>query len=173
MSEVPMTVEEALGTSIELEERVRDVYVEAAEGAENPESERFFRLMADEEQSHVDYLHSRLDKWTAEGTVSSDGLSTAVPSRSVIEEETEKLRGGAGGGKGRIEIEYLRKAHAVERETNDFYARMVEELPDTARGLFRRFLEIEDGHLALVQAQLDLAVGTGYWFDVREFNLEG
>jgi rubrerythrin len=168
-----MTVEEAIATSIELEERVRDVYVEAAAGAEHPESERFFRVMAEEEQNHVDYLLSRLEKWTTDGTVSSDGLSTAVPPRQTIESEAEKLRGDAGGGKGRIEIEYLRKAHAVERETNDFYARMVAELPDTARGLFKRFLEIEDGHLALVQAQIDLATGTGYWFDVREFTLEG
>jgi hypothetical protein len=50
---------------------------------------------------------------------------------------------------------------------------MVNELPDEAKGLFKRFLEIEEGHLALVQAQIDQALGTGYWFDVREFDLEG
>ncbi|MFH1865645.1 MAG: hypothetical protein ABIK85_07155 [Candidatus Eisenbacteria bacterium] len=39
--------------------------------------------------------------------------------------------------------------------------------------LDQRFLEIEEGHLALVQAQIDQATGSGYWFDVREFTLEG
>ena len=52
-------------------------------------------------------------------------------------------------------------------------ASRVDELPAEARELFRRFLEIEEGHLALVQAQIDFVTGTGYWFDVREFNLEG
>jgi rubrerythrin len=72
-----------------------------------------------------------------------------------------------------VELQWLRKAHGVERETSDFYQRMVNELPDEAKGLFKRFLEIEEGHLALVQAQIDQALGTGYWFDVREFDLEG
>jgi hypothetical protein len=33
-------------------------------------------------------------------------------------------------------------------------------------------LEIEDGHLAIVQAQLDSVQGMGFWFDVAEFRLE-
>ena len=49
---------------------------------------------------------------------------------------------------------------------------MVEELPEGARPLFRRFLEIEDGHLAMVQAEIDTLAGTGFWFDVQEFSLE-
>lgn len=60
----------------------------------------------------------------------------------------------------------------METETSDFYRRMVSELPAEARGLFSRFLEIEEGHLAIVQAQIDHVSGTGYWFDVREFDLE-
>jgi rubrerythrin len=168
-----MTVDEAIQTSMEYETRVRDVYVEAAENSEHPDAGRFFRLMSDEEQKHLDYLQEKLESWKRDGTVTADGLATSVPPAATIEDEVEKLRERAGGGRERIEIEYLRKAHAVERETSAFYARMVDELPDEAKGMFRRFLEIEDGHLALVQAQIDLATGTGYWFDVREFNLEG
>ena len=40
------------------------------------------------------------------------------------------------------------------------------------RALFQRFLEIEDGHHAIVQAELDAVQGLGYWFDVQEFKLE-
>jgi hypothetical protein len=50
---------------------------------------------------------------------------------------------------------------------------MVKELPQEARPLFSRFLEIEEGHLAIVQAQLDLALGTGFWFDSQEFTIGG
>ena len=37
---------------------------------------------------------------------------------------------------------------------------------------YRVFVEIEDGHTSIVRAQLDLVSRTGYWFDVREFDLE-
>jgi len=168
-----VTVEEAIKTSIEYEIRVRDVYSEAVSKAERQEAKKLFQLMADEEQSHVDYLKVKLDQWNSDGTVTADGLTTAVPSGEVIEQGVEKLREKVGGRPGTVEIQWLGKAHGVERETSDFYKRMVDELPDVAKGLFRRFLEIEEGHLALVQAQIDYVTGTGYWFDVREFNLEG
>jgi len=168
-----VTVEEAIKTSIEYEIQVRDVYFGAVREAQHADGKKFFQLMADEEQCHVDYLETKLDQWSSDGTVTADGLTTAVPSGEVIEQGVDKLREKVGGKPGTVEMQWLRKAHGVERETSDFYKRMIDELPDAAKGLFRRFLEIEEGHLALVQAQIDYATGTGYWFDVREFNLEG
>jgi hypothetical protein len=38
--------------------------------------------------------------------------------------------------------------------------------------LFQRFVEIEQGHLAIVQAEIDSVSGLGFWFDMREFDLE-
>jgi rubrerythrin len=168
-----VTVEEAIKTSIEYEIRVRDVYFEAVREAQRPEAKKLFQLMADEEQHHVNYLKVKLDEWNSDGTVTAGGLTTAISSGKVIEEGVDKLREKVGGKPGTIEIQWLRKADGVERETSDFYKRMVDELPDAAKGLFRRFLEIEEGHLALVQAQIDFVTGTGYWFDIQEFNLEG
>ncbi len=168
-----MTVEEAINTSLEYENRVRDVYTDAVNQAVNDQGRKFFQLMADEEQHHVEYLEEKLRQWKDTGKVDADGLSTLLPSREAIESGVTKLQDKVGGRPGRIEIEFLEKAHAVERETSGFYRKMVDELPDDAKGLFKRFLEIEEGHLAMVQAQMDLVNGTGYWFDVREFNLEG
>ena len=168
-----MTVEEAIRTSIVYETKVRDVYAEAVYAAPNDEGRRLFQLMADEEQHHLDYLEAKLRQWGEDGVVTADGLTTAVPSGEAIERGADKLRDTVGGKPGTVELQFLRKAHGVERETSEFYRRMVDELPDEAKGLFRRFMEIEEGHLALVQAQIDQALGTGYWFDVREFNLEG
>ena len=168
-----MTVEEAIKTSIEYETRVRDVYGEAVDAAPNEQGRRLFQLMADEEQHHLDYLEAKLEQWGREGAVTAEGLRTAVPSDDDLSTGEESLRSKVGGKPGTVELQFLRKAHAVERETSDFYARMVDELPDEAKGLFKRFLEIEEGHLTLVQAQIDQALGNGYWFDVREFDLEG
>jgi len=168
-----VTVEEAINTSIQYENKVRDVYVDAVNRSEHPDGKKLFQLMADEEQHHVDYLDAKLDQWRESGKVTPEGLKTALPSAEAISGGIAVLEGKVGGKPGRIEIEFLEKAHAVERETSGFYKRMVDELPDEAKGLFARFLEIEEGHLVLVQAQIDLVMGTGYWFDVREFSLEG
>ncbi len=168
-----VTVEDAINTSIQYENKVRDVYADAVSRTTSSDGKKLFQLMVDEEQHHVDYLEGKLHQWKESGVVSPEGLVTAIPSKEDIAAGIATLENKVGGRPGTIEIEFLEKAHAVERETSGFYRRMVDELPDEAKPLFARFLEIEEGHLALVQAQIDQVSGTGYWFDVREFNLEG
>jgi hypothetical protein len=41
-----------------------------------------------------------------------------------------------------------------------------------AKEMFQRFLEIEDGHVAMVQAEIDYLSDNGFWFDFTEFNME-
>ena len=65
----------------------------------------------------------------------------------------------------------LGKALEAERKTSDFYRRMVAELPAEGQKLFERFVAIEDGHLAIVQAEMDSLTGTGAWFDIMEVKL--
>jgi hypothetical protein len=50
---------------------------------------------------------------------------------------------------------------------------VVKELPPQDRPLFERFLEIEHGHQAIVQAEINAVAGNGYWFDVPEITMEG
>ena len=70
------------------------------------------------------------------------------------------------------EKQILSKALAVEVETSKFYERMVAEMEADAGRMFARFLEIEAGHIAMVQAELDYISRTGYWFDFKEFDME-
>jgi rubrerythrin len=167
-----VTVEQAIKTAIQYENKVRDHYTKAVQRAEHQAGKSLFQLMAEEEQHHVDYLEYKLKEWGEKGRVTAEGLRTALPSPEAIEEGIAKL-GSTGTEKASgAEIDFLEKAYAVEAETSNFYRTMVAELPAEARELFSRFLEIEEGHLAIVQAQIDHVSGTGYWFDVREFDLE-
>jgi len=168
-----MTLAEALKTAIELEERVRDVYLSAVEIAGSEEGRRLFDLMAREEQYHVGHLRQKLAELEKSGEVAADDLRTSLPAGDVIEAEVGKLNAGLSGTVSDAERQSLEKALEVEKETSGFYRSMVESLPESERALFARFLEIEEGHLALVQAQLDQASRTGFWFDMREFNFEG
>jgi hypothetical protein len=46
------------------------------------------------------------------------------------------------------------------------------ELPLEGRKLFERFVEIEQGHQAIVQAEMNAVAGNGYWFDMPEISME-
>ena len=70
------------------------------------------------------------------------------------------------------ELSSLYQALAAEDETSAFYLQMVRELPVEGQRLFARFLEIEDGHGAIVQAEIDSVKHLGFWFDLKEFDLE-
>ncbi len=168
-----MTIEEALRTSLEYEAKVKALYDDAVRKATDPMAKKVFGVLSKEEQWHLDYLHERLDELRSTGKISTGGLQTVIPSKQSIREGIEALKEKvevgdrpAGG-----ELELFRAALAVENETSSFYKRMVSELGPEGKEFFARFVEIEEGHLAIVQAEIDAATGMGYWFDVREFDL--
>ncbi len=69
------------------------------------------------------------------------------------------------------EVDILEKACEMEAKTSQFYERMVAGLSGEIQSVFARFMEIEQGHLAIVRAELDAVSGTGFWFDFAEFRM--
>ena len=156
-----MTIEEALKTAIVYETRVWTVYIDALKQATNKIGRRVFGVLAGEEQGHLKYLKSRLDEWEKTGSITVENLKTAIPSRKAIDEEHKKLNAKLGESPKGSEITMLTKARDLEIETSNFYKKMVSELSGDEQKLFARFVEIEEGHLALVQAELDAVSGNG------------
>ncbi len=171
-----MNLEEAIRTALDYEGRVHKTYSEALESATDEVGRRVFQTLCDEEKGHIRYLRERLGEWTSTGAISVEELGTAVPSRDRIDAGVARLRQKVAGQARRVsgtEVELLQRALAVEVETSAFYKEMVRTLPGDGQRLFARFVEIEEGHQAIVQAELDCVSGLGYWFDTREFSLEG
>jgi rubrerythrin len=166
-----MTVEEAIQTAIQYENEVRDVYTSALEKVSDPTGRRVCQVLADEEQHHVDYLEARLAEWRETGQVKPATLETAVPPREAIAAAAGELSAGMAGVNRGTEMEMLTKALEAERKTSSFYRKMVAELPTQGQKLFEHFVDIEDGHLAIVQAEIDSLTGNGAWFDVLEIRL--
>jgi len=172
-----MELDQAIRTAIEYEAGVHRTYQEAMQRATDAKGRRFFEVLRDEEMSHLKYLRERLEEWTRDGKIQVAELDTAVPSHEVIDHGLQELRekltpGAAGKGLHMTELDLLRKALAVENDTSNFYKEMVRTLDGDGRRLFERFVEIEEGHQAIVQAEIDSVSGTGVWFDTKEFNLE-
>jgi rubrerythrin len=168
-----MTLEDALTTAIAHETEVQHHYARGAGEILDAKGKHVFATLAKEELGHLAYLESRLDEWHRTGRVSAPQLATVVPSQGWIAaararaaeapEPTIAVKG---------EMELLKVALDLEHRTSAFYRRLVETLAVGERELFARFLEIEEGHLAVVQAEIDALAGHGSWFDVMEFRLE-
>jgi rubrerythrin len=168
-----MTLEEAIKTALEFERKVRDSYQTASNKASDPTARKVLKVFADEEAGHVAYLHARLEEWRKTGHVTSATLNTAIPSRERIAAGVAKLQAGIDRERPTTaDLAAFRSALDVEREASGFYKKMVAELPAEGQRLFARFVEIEEGHLAMAQAEIDAANGLGFWFDVQEFRLE-
>jgi rubrerythrin len=168
-----VTIEEAINTGLEFEERVRKVYSEAAKKFAEPTARKIFTVLADEEDRHVQYLESRLDEWEKTGKVTAAALETTIPSAEAIEAGMQKLQKRMAQQDYSQELEMLKKALDLEIEATRFFSQMVAELDAEGQKLFARFVEIEQGHEAIVQAEIDALTGLGFWFDYAEFRLEG
>ena len=168
-----MTIEQAIKTGIEYELQVRKVYSEAAKKFKDPVARKIFTVLADEEDRHVAYLESRLDEWQRTGAVTAAALETAIPSKEAIDEALSRLSARMARQDFGVELEMLKKALALEIDATAFFRKMVGELKDEEQKLFARFVEIEAGHEAIVQAEIDALTGLGFWFDFTEFRLEG
>jgi rubrerythrin len=170
-----MDLLEALNTAIQYERRIRDYYAESSRRSKDPKGQRIFAILAREEQGHVDYLESRLEEWQVSGAVTEAELTSILPAPALLREEAEKLKGSAprtGVDLFKDEVDLLKEALEMERTTSGFYEELVLALDPEHRGLFARFLEIEGGHVTIVQAEIDALVGHGHWFDFMEFSLE-
>jgi rubrerythrin len=167
-----MTIEEAIKTAIQYEKKVVQVYEEAARTSRDEIGRKIYAAFVKEEEEHVVYLASRLNEWKTTGRVTAASLGTAMPSRQKIDEGVERLESRVARKAPEAEMRLLKRALDIEVETSAFYARMVQELPPADRALFERFVEIERGHQAIVQAEMNAVAGNGYWFDIPEIRME-
>ncbi len=171
-----MRLDRAIEQAIQYETRVRDCYLQAAAKINDPKGRRSLETLAREEQGHLDYLNSRLEEWYRTGRARAEPVPAVFIPYAELYRSLERLKKmrleKKPGGPGAPEVELLELALAAERETFSFYQSMVDTMEAEGRALFEPFLDIERGHELIVQAQLDSLRGLGYWFDLREFDLE-
>jgi rubrerythrin len=167
-----MALEKAIKTAIEYEARVRNVYQNAADQVQDPTGKGLLEVLAIEEQEHLDFLKAQLKEWQQENKLKPARLKSAIPSKEKIAESVKKLQVSVSSPEKAKELEILKKALEVEQETSDFYESMVSKLDEVGRDLFEQFIDIEKGHLSIVEAEIDNLQGLGFWFDFREFDLE-
>ena len=167
-----MTLEEAIKTALEYEVRIRDLYIEAAAGTKELAGKKIFQDLADDEQNHVRYLESKLERWQRDGSLDVDRLDSIIPPAKLIQAEAAKLEKKVRRDDRGLKEQMLSKALQMEIETSRFYQEMVDQMGGDSQKMFARFLEIEDNHIQAVQFELDHVSHMGFWFGFEEFDME-
>jgi rubrerythrin len=169
-----MKLDNAIRMALEYENGVHKAYSEAIKKVSSPPAKRIFEVLASEEMGHINYLQERLEEWQSTGKIKVKKLGTSIPTREVINQSLEDLRKTVKPKRTKLitELELLKKALNAEVKTSKFYKEMVSKLDGEGQRLFARFVEIEQGHEAIVQAQIDSVSGLGVFLDTLEFGLE-
>ncbi len=165
-----MTLQEALEEALGFETRIADLYRVAAADSTMPEAKAFFDFMAADEARHVAFIEAAKEGArkgrNPDATLVKNSLPSDIP--SSVAKAKAAFRSSQDGG----QLAALENALRAEVETSAFYRRLVASLPEPETAAFRRLQEIEDGHTAIVRAELDSVTGSGFWFDIRVFDME-
>ena len=167
-----MELEAAIISALDFENRIRDLYIEAAANTDDTVGKKIFQDLADDEQHHVDYLESRLEEWNKTGAVSTERLESIIPDRATIRQATAYLKSRIKQDNRGLKQQTLSRALEMEVETSRFYEQLVEQVSADHQAMFSRFLEIENNHIEAVQFELDHLSRTGFWFGFEEFDME-
>ena len=167
-----MTVEQAFEQALQYEAAIRDQYIEAAGQAIVAEARALYETLAKDEGYHVAYLEQQRAAWKQSGKADGTEPRRALPSGTVVSDAVARTRSSFSAIPEGGQVGALQNALHAEESTSAFYRSLAGQFPPDIATVFARLLEIEDGHTAIVRAELDLVSGTGHWFDVRVFDME-
>ena len=167
-----MTVDQAFEQALQYEMAIREQYVEAARASIVAEARALYETLATDEGYHVAYLDRQHAAWKRTGTTDAAEPQRALPASSEVIAAITRTRASFSAIPEGGQMGALQNALHAEEATSAFYRSLAGQFPPDVSMVFARLLEIEDGHTAIVRAELDLFSGTGHWFDVRVFDME-
>lgn len=158
--------------ALKFEKKIRDLYRLADTKVDDPRGKAIFRALADDEQSHVDFLDYSLEQLKTNNGIDISRLSSPLPAPERIEAKIASMKTKIPERMlGDIKT-ILNSALQMEKETSAFYQQAITNTSGEIRTIFEIFLDIELRHTQLVQMELDHASGYGVWFDFMEISLE-
>ena len=164
----------AIETAIQVEKDGLAFYTKAAQQITDPSGQRMFRLLAADEAAHLSLFETvrksllEEDRWLppdqvaamSPGTFMRPPVFPAVSEMKAVELPERQLAA-------------LRRGIQAEDESIAFYSEQMDRVDDAdGKAMFGYLLEQEQGHRTILQGEYDYLTGTGFWFDVREFDLE-
>lgn len=165
-----MDSQDIFKSALTYEKKIRDLYLSAVDTIDDPRGKDLFKDLAADEQSHVEFLEYSLDRLASAREIDRKAPAPAL-SLAVDEDVSrmkEKIPEHMLGDIKRV----LNAALVLEVETSQFYKKACDNSTGQVKEILKKFYEIEQGHVELVQIQLDHASGSGYWFNSMEIDME-
>ncbi|HVP58826.1 MAG TPA: ferritin family protein [bacterium] len=162
---------QAMKTAIEMEKSGHRFFTDAARQVKNEAGRKVFTRLASEELVHLQVFEKIFTALT-QGTDWKKAMPTAEPAKRVpyFDDAAKQFKAGDLS----VELDYLRKALELERKAISFFEKAATEAEASeAREIFKRILAEEQNHYDLIQAEIDSVNGSGFWFDVPEFFMDG
>ena len=163
---------EALQVALDTEKKGYRFYKIAAKSSKDPKGKEVFEHLAKDEVEHMGVIATmyesltRDEPWmTYEEAVEKYG---ETPKEKIIfpdvpEEAQENFN----------DITALEEALEFEKKAVSFYKKQAEESDtEKARIFYQSLIEIEEGHVQIIQAELDSLMGAGIWLGFQEISLE-
>ncbi len=167
-----MNSEEILTTALAYEKKIRDLYLDAVDTIDDERGKSFFKALADDEQSHVDFLTDNFERLKKSEGIDWDRLRSPLPDRQALEKKIEKMKDKIPERMLGDFKTVLSSALQLEIETSAYYRDACEKTQGEIKSVLEKFLEIEQNHVDLVQFELDLAAGSGHWLNFMEIDME-
>jgi len=161
-----------LKTAIEIEDNGLMTFLDFARKTRDETGKNMFIRLAMDEHEHRRILEAQLAK-----ILEGHPLQNIEIPKSEIEQVAPKIREKqqrTRGESGLKEIDALNTALDLERQAAKFFRDKAAIIDNSdAKALFIRLAEWEEAHFDIIQAELDSIQGTGFWFGIPEFQMDG
>ncbi len=157
-------VTDILKQAIIMEHRGKALYEQVAEQTGNEDVRKIFRIMADEEQTHIDFLQKQLSHYNSKGSFDKNDLENA-PGHDVIANTilTDKMVEDISGSG--FEAAAISAAIDMESKSVEVYANRAAETADpNEKELFEWLADWEKGHHKLL-IDLNRQLTEKIWYD--------
>lgn len=172
MSDIFKAHVEALQIALDTEKKGYRFYMVAANSSKDPKGREVFEHLAKDEVEHMGVIATIFESltnsepWmTYEEAVEKYGKTPAekIIFPDVPEEPQENFN----------DIKALEEALEFEKKAVQFYSKQAQECEEErARAFYNSLIEIEKGHVQIIQAELDSLMGAGIWLGFQEVSLE-
>lgn len=158
--------------ALEYEKKIRDLYVSAVSIVDDERGKGIFQTLADEEQSHIDFLEHSITTLTKKGSISLKTFKTIIPDTEDLQKNIESMKVAIPeqmlGDVKRV----LSSALKLEEETTEYYKQAAESADGDIKEILTKFITIEQRHTDVVRFELDYASHNGYWLGFPEMSME-
>jgi rubrerythrin len=173
MAELNKEILEAMKYATRMEIQGRSFYEYMTEKTSSDHGKKVFERLAQDETGHIQKFSEIFtevignDEWKSyidKEEIDKDTLLTELKSRVEQRGKEEKA----------TDLEALRIGLELERGAIDYYTKQANTTEDTVvKELFTHIIKEEQFHYDLLQAQYDNITGSGFWFDMAEFKMDG